>query len=94
MPTRTPALTLTMLVSPDGRCWPAGAADRRLIRQKLATRAGVPYRTLPPRADYLVALCASAGVEVIFRPVDIPPVAPLPFPALAPPSRRTSRSHR
>ncbi len=70
---------LMMYVSREGKSWPATSADRRLLKRKLATRAGIPYRMSPARVDYLVALCSATGVAVTFVPTS----------DLSPPPRRS-----
>lgn len=80
--------SLLMLINSDGHSWPATSADRRLLRRKLATRAGIPYRGAPSRVEYLVSFCAAAGISVTFTPTSDPSPSPPRPPAPSPNGRR------
>lgn len=76
-----------MKVNADGHAWPATPADRRLLRRKLATRVGIPYRSAPPRVEQLVSFCAAAGLTLVFTPTDEPSPSPAATPAPSPNGR-------
>ncbi len=93
--------TLTMVPVEPAGCWlPASAADRRLLGRILRPRDGDPIRH-PGRdqAGFLVALCASRGVILIFDPTR--ELTAVPSPASKPgqggrperPSRSTDFTH-